>query len=98
MPQLKCPSCNSRGEVRETEEFYEVRGVWPDGHWPVRKCRNCGAGLIVKIRLAPPGAKAKRIDDATWAAMEASWHLSLGNTSRATSAKNEEGDSSRQTF
>lgn len=80
MPQLKCPACGARGEVRETEEHFEVRGQWPDGHWPVRKCRQCGVGLIVKMRIAPPGVKAKRIDDATWAAMEASWNRAFGET------------------
>jgi hypothetical protein len=73
VPELKCPVCGHQGEVRGTEEFFEARGQWPDGHMPVRKCRGCGAGLIVKPRFFPPGAKATVIPDDTWAQMEAYW-------------------------
>jgi uncharacterized Zn finger protein len=46
--QLSCPTCGQSGEIKGTDEFFETRGQWPDGHWPVRKCRSCGAGIIVK--------------------------------------------------
>ena len=46
MPVLKCPACRTKGEVRGTEEFYEVRGRWPgnDYGWPVLKCQRVRGG------------------------------------------------------
>ena len=70
---LKCPVCKTKGEVRGTEESYEARGQWPDGGWPVRKCNACGAGLIVKVRLVPPGARAVVISEDTWERMQEMW-------------------------
>jgi hypothetical protein len=72
MPKLKCPACGNEGELRGTEEFFEIRGKWPDGHLPVRKCQECGHGLIVKPRLFLP-ARAQVIPDDTWAKMERLW-------------------------
>jgi DNA-directed RNA polymerase subunit RPC12/RpoP len=72
---LKCPECGVRGEVKGTEDSFEVRSRWPfspEG-WPVRKCRSCGSGLIVKPRLFPPGAKASLIPSDTWQEMETMW-------------------------
>ena len=79
MPQLKCPSCGAKGEVRESGDSFEVRGMWPKGHWPVRKCRNCGVGLVVKPRLIPPGVRASVIPGATWLQMEESWRRQFGD-------------------
>lgn len=89
MPVLKCPACRAKGEVRGTEEFFEVRGRWPgnDYGWPVLKCRACGAGLIGKPRLVAPGVRATVIDAETWARMEAMWEDAFGD---------DESDSERQ--
>ena len=57
-----------------------MRGQWPDGGWPVRKCRVCGVGIIVKPRLVPPGYKAVRISDPTWKEMERLWNAATQST------------------
>lgn len=80
MPMLTCRSCRSKGDVRD-EEAFEVRGQWPAGHWPVRKCRACGAGLIVKPRLFPPGVKGKVIPGTMWTQMEEMWDSEFGGPS-----------------
>lgn len=49
---------------------FEVRGQMPDGHWPVRKCVECGLGLFAKPD-ASGQAVLTGIDAAEWAAMEA---------------------------
>lgn len=81
MPVLKCPACGARGEVRGTEEFFEERGQWPDGHMPVRKCLACGGGLIVRPRVFPPGAQAQVIPSDIWVKMESAWDEEFGEGS-----------------
>jgi DNA-directed RNA polymerase subunit RPC12/RpoP len=73
MPEKKCPHCGFKGELRGTEEFFERRGQWPDGHWPVRRCRNCGGGFLVRPRLFPPGLRTEAISGETWQRMEQLW-------------------------
>ena len=82
MPQLKCPACGTKGEVRGTEEFFATRGRDPssDYGWPARKCLACGRGLSVKPRAFPPGAKATLIDPETWSKMEKVWEETFGDT------------------
>ncbi len=81
MATLKCPACGAKGEVRATEESFEVRGrTSDDWGWPIRKCRACGNGLIVKPRTFPPGVKAEVIPVGTWQAMEEeSWEAEFGD-------------------
>ena len=75
MPKVRCPSCGLKGEVRGTEEFFEVRGQHPTSRMPVRKCRNCGAGFEVKpgFLVLFGSANARAIPPDFWRRMEASW-------------------------
>ena len=73
---MKCPHCGAKGDVKGTEDHFEVRGQWPDGHWPVRKCRACGGGMIVKPGLR--GMRAKPIDHDLWERMEEMWGREFG--------------------
>jgi hypothetical protein len=58
VPVVKCPTCGAKGEARGTDEFFQVRGRTPDDYgWPIRKCRACGAGLILRPRIVPLGTK-----------------------------------------
>jgi hypothetical protein len=54
-----------------------VRGRWPDGHLPVRKCNACGAGIIMRLHLLPRRTEATAIPSDTWARMEAEWDRSF---------------------
>src|SRR5262245_8296814 len=75
--KLTCPVCGHSGEVRGTGEYFEARGQWPAGHWPVRECRGCGAGTIVKPGLRK--ARAKLIDGATWAEMQRQFNAAMAD-------------------
>src|SRR4051812_31576861 len=93
--KLRCPACGASGEVRGTEEAFEVRGQWPEGHWPVRKCRACGAGIIVKPGIGR--ARGKLIEPELWAKMEAHFEQEMARLrgerdSRAVSAAAEAQD------
>jgi hypothetical protein len=52
----------------------------PNRGMPVRKCRSCGSGLIVRPRAFPPGAKAEVIPAETWREMEAMWEREFGSS------------------
>src|SRR4051812_35663738 len=67
--KLRCPNCGFTGEVKGADAFFESRGQWPGGHWPIRKCRSCGAGIIVKPGIGR--ARGKLIEPGLWAEMEA---------------------------
>src|SRR5256885_11539102 len=77
MPRLTCPVCGQRGDVR-SEEFFETRGRMPNRGMPVKRCRSCGSGLIVRPRVFPPGTKAEVIPAGAWQKMEASWSREFG--------------------
>jgi transcription elongation factor Elf1 len=70
MPKLTCPGCGHQGEVRGTDEHFEPRGQWPEGHKPVRKCRACGGGIIVRFRFLIFRPYGERIPDDLWANMD----------------------------
>ena len=78
MPTLTCPECGHAGEIRGTEEFFEVRGQWPNGHYPVRKCRACGRGIIVRPRFLIFGTRPVVIPDDTWSKMERLFYKEMG--------------------
>jgi hypothetical protein len=67
---MTCPACGVSGELRGTEEHFEPRGQWPDGHYPVRRCKACGAGIIVRPRFLLFGARPQLIPDETWSKMD----------------------------
>jgi hypothetical protein len=55
-----------RGDDRSFED------VWPmaRGHLPVRRCRECGAGIIVSPKFLICGTRTTLIPDDTWRRME----------------------------
>ena len=61
-----------------SEEAFEPRGQWPDGHYPVRKCRQCGAGIIVRPKFLIFGARPVLIPDETWSKMEREFSRAVG--------------------
>ena len=65
--EITCPKCGNRGEIRGTEEHFEVRGQFQGK--AVRKCQKCGAGVTVGAFLR----KAKLIPDDLWKKMQESW-------------------------
>jgi hypothetical protein len=69
MPTIKCPTCGRKGGTEVGSHTFEVRGQLQGK--PVRRCRNCGAGMTVGLGLT--GAKAQPIDPDLWRTMEASW-------------------------
>jgi hypothetical protein len=81
MPVLACPRCGNRGEIRGSDESFETRGQWPDGHFPVRKCRRCGTGIIVRPRFLIFGARPTLIPDNTWSKMEREFSRAFGGAS-----------------
>jgi hypothetical protein len=70
MPILTCPRCANSGEIRGDDGSFE--DVWPmaRGHFPVRKCRECGAAIIVSPKFLICGTRATLIPDDTWRRME----------------------------
>jgi DNA-directed RNA polymerase subunit RPC12/RpoP len=70
MPTLTCPACSHSGEIRLSDEAFEPRGQWPEGHYPVRKCRACGAGIIVRPRFLIFGTRPILIPHDVWAKMD----------------------------
>ena len=72
--QIRCPSCGASGtdgmsQLGEKVAF-EIRGQWKGK--PVRMCNACGAGLTIGV------FGAKRINDALWSRMQASWKRNFG--------------------
>jgi hypothetical protein len=69
MPTLTCPRCGNSGAIRGGDDCFDC--VWPTtrGHFPVRKCRKCGAGIIVRPKLLW-GTRPTLIPDDTWRRME----------------------------
>jgi hypothetical protein len=78
MPVLTCPKCGNSGKIRGSEAAFEPRGDRPGGHWPIRKCRQCGAGIIVRSRFLFFGTRPTLIPDNTWRGMEEMHALAVG--------------------
>jgi hypothetical protein len=72
MATVRCPNCGVKGELRGPAEAFEPRGHLPDER-PVRRCRNCGAGVVLRDRLIRPGVKAELVDPAVWRRLEDRW-------------------------
>jgi hypothetical protein len=70
MPILTCPRCGTRGEMRGGDGCFE--DIWPEvrGHLPVRRCSDCGAGIILSTKLLALGVRANLIPDDIWLRME----------------------------
>lgn len=69
MPILTCPRCGNSGEIRGDDGCFE--DVWPGarGHLPVRKCSECGAGIILSTKFLALGMRATVIPDDIWVRM-----------------------------
>lgn len=81
--EVRCPECGFVGEIRGTEEFFEVRGIHPESRMPVRKCRNCGAGFELRAPLffLFGSPRARLIEPDFWELMEAEWERHVGSRS-----------------
>jgi hypothetical protein len=68
---LTCPRCGNSGAMYGAGAVFE--DVWPvtRGHLPVRQCKECGAGIIVRPKFVGSGTRASLIADDTWGAMKA---------------------------
>src|SRR5256885_1106211 len=64
--KIRCPNCGNRGETRLDSDAFDARGMY-EGK-PVRKCRQCGAGVFVL-----PPRRVKLIDPQLWHRIEAAW-------------------------
>src|SRR3954467_6047096 len=81
MPRLTCPICGNEGNLKQSYGF-ERRGKWPDGHYPVVKCNDCGCGLVVKPTFLIFGARAGVIPGDVWDKMERMWNRELSRLGR----------------
>lgn len=61
---IRCPTCSEEGydSHGSPHASFEQRGRWETA--PVRKCLNCGSGLLIK------GHRFEAIPAEKWAAME----------------------------
>lgn len=77
MPMLTCPRCGNSGAMRGDNRAFEA--VWPAAreHFPVRRCRQCGAGIIVCPRF-PVGTRPTLIPDDNWHRMEQMFAHTVG--------------------
>jgi hypothetical protein len=65
---LTCPECGHAGDGGRSEAAFEY--VRRDGLVEVRRCRNCGAGLLVRFTLLPTLAHPEVIPPDVWRVME----------------------------
>jgi hypothetical protein len=73
--KIKCPNCGNKGPTDFFSAGFEVRGVWQG--MPVRKCRRCGADLLL-----PPFRKPQLIESELWSRMEETWEEEFGPNAR----------------
>lgn len=64
MPTLECPSCGLVGDGGRSERSFDY--LRRDGLVELRRCRRCGAGLLVRFLLFPPEAFAEVIPPEAW--------------------------------
>ena len=69
MSTLTCPRCGNRGELRGDDRAFEAVWAAAREHFPVRRCKQCGAGIIVCPRF-PLGTRPTLIPDDNWHRME----------------------------
>lgn len=68
MATLICPQCGHAGDGGRTESDFDY--VRRDGLVEVRRCRSCGAGLLVRFTLLPTLAHPEVIPPDVWREME----------------------------
>jgi hypothetical protein len=69
VPILTCPACGRWGPADRSETDFDY--VARDGLLELRRCRGCGAGLLVRFTLFPTDADAEVIPPEVWAEMRA---------------------------
>jgi hypothetical protein len=68
VPFLTCPQCGHAGDGGRSESDFDY--VRRDDLVEVRRCRSCGAGLLVRFTLLPTEAHAEVIPPDVWREME----------------------------
>lgn len=64
MAILTCPDCGHWGPAGRTDEAFDY--LARDGLLELRRCRACGAGLLVRFTLFPTEAQAEVIPTEVW--------------------------------
>jgi hypothetical protein len=67
VPTLICPHCGHAGDGGRSETDFDY--VRRDGLVEVRRCRSCGAGLLVRFTLHPTEAHPEVIPADVWREM-----------------------------
>jgi hypothetical protein len=77
MTTLTCPRCGNSGAMRGDDRAFEP--VWQAAreHFPVRRCRQCGAGIIICPRFLV-GMRPTLIPDDNWHRMEQMFAVAVG--------------------
>jgi hypothetical protein len=68
MATLTCPRCGSSGDAGRSESAFDY--IRRDGLVEIRRCRGCGAGLLVRFTLLPTEAHPEVIPDDVWREIE----------------------------
>jgi transcription initiation factor IIE alpha subunit len=64
MPTLTCPACGHFGAGGRDETSFDY--LERDGLIELRRCRRCGAGLLVRFTLMPTQAYPEVIAREAW--------------------------------
>ena len=64
MPTLECPACGLVGDGGRSETSFDY--LRRDGLIELRRCRGCGAGLLVRFLLFPSEALVEVIPAEAW--------------------------------
>jgi hypothetical protein len=70
MSILTCPACGHWGPADRSETAFEY--LARDGLLELRRCRGCGARLLVRFTLFPTEAWAEVLPPEVWEATEES--------------------------
>jgi len=80
MPIINCPVCKNTGEEGlNTHAAFEVRGQYQGQ--AVRKCNNCGAGLLLGTFSGILWGQPKVIPAGIWEKMQGMWDGEFNETS-----------------
>ena len=64
MATLTCPACGNVGDAGRAETSFDY--LERDGLIELRRCRGCGAGLLVRFTLMPTRAYPEVIPIEAW--------------------------------
>ena len=68
MPTITCPGCSAYGDGGRNESAFQY--ISRDGLLELRRCRACGAGLLVRFTVLPTHAYAELVDPEVWEQVE----------------------------